>query len=54
MKGVPRVFILTGLFLLGLLGAPNSKVLTPCSPTLRLGDTSNGGAFTVGTGYDCR
>ena len=37
MKGTLRVFILIGLPLLGLLGAPNSKALTPCSPTLRVG-----------------
>lgn len=34
MKGALRVFTLTGLFLLGLLGAPPSKVLTYRFPVL--------------------
>jgi len=34
MKGALRVFTLTGLFLLGLLGAHPSKALTPYFPIL--------------------
>lgn len=40
MKGALRVFTLTGLFLLGLLGAPPSKVLTYRFPVLYIGNTT--------------
>jgi len=36
MKGALRVVILTGVFLLGLLGAPPSKALTPYFPVLEV------------------
>lgn len=34
MKGALRVFILTGILLLGLLGASPNKALTPYFPVL--------------------
>ena len=36
MKGALRVFTLTGVFLLGFLGAPPSKTLTSYFPVLQV------------------